>query len=123
MQFPATALQSSTCAQHDTSVRNKCFTSFSDILEHTITNVRQDNDNNMSSDRKTSGKLEPAVQRSSAFVPTKLSGCKSVNQIVTSLVLNRPLISNTLNQPDLLQYTSGHLQRTDTFGTNHRKYI
>lgn len=80
MQFPATALQSSTCAHHDTSVRNKCFMSFSDISEHTIMNARQDNDNNMYSDWKTSEKSEASVQHSSAFIPTKLSGCKSVNQ-------------------------------------------
>jgi len=107
---------------HDTSVHNKCFMSFSDILEHTTTIVRHNNENNIYSDCKTSEKLEASVQHSSAFTPTKLSGCKSVNESVTSLVLEGPLISNTLNQPHLLQYTSGHLQCTDTFGTNCIKY-
>ena len=123
MRFPATALQYSTCAHHDTSVHDKCSMSLSDILEHTITNLRHDNENNMYSGCKTSETLDASVQHSSAFTPPKLSGCKSVNQSVTSLVLNQPLISNTLNQLDLLQYTTGHQQCTDTLGTNCRKYI
>jgi hypothetical protein len=97
--------------------------SFSDILEYTVTNARHDNENNMCSDCKTSEKLEASVQHSSAFTPTKSSGCKSVKQSVTSLVLDWLLISNTLTQPNLLLYTSSHLQCTGTFATNCRKHI